>query len=266
MAAVRSQTSPRRLGPSAIAVGAAAVVFAFVVLVAGCGSKAAEDSTEPTGYTLPPETTAPEVSTVTRQACTEANLAAAVQTEYPDATVAGPKCSSTWAVAGLRSAKLTDGVGVGFFTIGASGTWELVKVVPITADLVAVAPSGFVLDLLKSFVAPQTTTTTVPQVTDVTWVPSAGAVGGTDWFAQAVVSAVSSGKPVAGAVVEGRVAITAPAGGQTQAVSCSTDAAGTCTLRVVLSGGAAAVHLQVDKVTSVPAAGPFGLSIDLARP
>jgi hypothetical protein len=46
----------------------------------------------------------------------------------------------------------------------------------------------------------------------------------------------------------------------------TTDAAGTCTLRVVLSGGAAAVHLQVDKVTSVPAAGPFGLSIDLARP
>lgn len=263
MAAVRTHPGPRRFA-AAVAVPVALVVVGL--FAAGCGSKASPDSTEPTGYTLPVETTAPEVSTVTRQACTEANLAAAAQAQYPGTTVTGPKCSSTWAVAGLRSARLTNGVGVGFFTIGSSGAWELVKVALITDDLVAVAPPGFVVDLLKTFVPPQTTTTTAPQVTDVTWVPSVGSAGGSDWFVQAVVSTANAGRPVAGALVEGRAAITDPAGGQTQAVSCSTDAAGTCTLRVVLSGGAAAARLQVDKVTAVPAAGPFALSVDVARP
>jgi len=127
-----------RARPLLVAVTAAALL----ATVTGCGDGSDEEAAQPV-TTATTSSTTTTTRPVQRQACTPANLAAAVAAaDYPEPEVLDQSCSSQWAVATVRSDRIPGGEGVGYLRNGPDGAWGLVKIGSTEADQLADAPEG----------------------------------------------------------------------------------------------------------------------------
>jgi hypothetical protein len=119
---------------------AALLAVALAASAAGCGDGSEDEVAAPV-TTATTSSTTTTTRPVVRQPCTPANLAAAVAAaDYPDPAVLDQACSSTWAVATVRSDRIPGGEGVGYFQNGPDGAWSLVKIGSTEADQLADAP------------------------------------------------------------------------------------------------------------------------------
>jgi ABC-type glycerol-3-phosphate transport system substrate-binding protein len=120
---------------------APALMLATVLLgLTACGGGSKTETSADTSSTVSSTTSSSTTSTTApRQACTTDNLLAATAAEYPGAEINDVTCSAAFAVATLVTSR---GTNVAFFGAQADGTWALLNLGGVSADLAGLTPAG----------------------------------------------------------------------------------------------------------------------------
>jgi hypothetical protein len=142
------QTSPDTPSDLLARVARRAAVLAGVGVLAvaavACGGGGSDETNTASGPSSTSSTTAKPAPTTTaaRKPCTPANLDAAAQAQYPGARTQDVACSAAYAVATISGSGVPGGTGVAYFGTQEDGSWVVLKVGPVTVDLVADTPPG----------------------------------------------------------------------------------------------------------------------------
>lgn len=120
-------------------VAPALVVGAIVFGLSACGGSKAETSAGSSSSVSSTTSSSTTSTTAPRQACTPANLIAAAAAQYPGALVNDVTCSAAFAVATLVTSR---GTNVAFFGTQPDGTWAVLNVGGVSADLAGLTPAG----------------------------------------------------------------------------------------------------------------------------
>ena len=120
-------------------VAPALILGPLLLGLAACGGSKTETSASSNSSASSTTSSSTTSTTAPRQSCTPANLVAATAAEYPGAEINDVTCSAAFAVATILTSR---GTQVAFFGTQPDGTWVLLNIGGVSADLAGLTPAG----------------------------------------------------------------------------------------------------------------------------